>query len=223
VESDFSAIKAGDMLRALGDRSEDRTSFKAEQILTGAFQTVAGTIKSLDVENNEVTITDLKSKKDVTIIVNKASLLKKFPAEIAQRLARRQLMMRMRAAGARPPTKSKSEGNRSGNSDRQQTGNAQKSEGTRQRSGGSGGGRRGGGDINDMLNRFPTITVADLKVGDMIAVSSPKGADPTRITAIKLLAGVEPFLKAPKLPGGRSGRRTQGGGLTIPGLDSVDF
>ena len=31
-----------------------------------------------------------------------------------------------------------------------------------------------GGDINEMINRFPAIKVTDLKVGDMIAASSPK-------------------------------------------------
>ena len=57
--------------------------------------------------------------------------------------------------------------------------------------GGPGGGPRGG--IDEMLERFPTITAADLKVGEMIAISSSKTASLDRITAIKLLAGVEPY------------------------------
>ena len=210
VESDFSVIKEGDMLRALGDRSQDRTSFKAEQILTGAFLTVAGTVKSINVEKNEVTIADLKTKKDVIIQVNSDSLLKKFPAEVAQRLARRQMMMRMRSAGGvRPPRSQNSQAKKDGKSSNK---TAEQNTQRRQRRGQGAGNRRGGrggGDINDMLNRFPTIKVADLKVGDMIAASSPKGNDPTRLTAIKLLAGVEPFLKIPQMSrrSSRGGRR----------------
>jgi hypothetical protein len=84
-------------------------------------------------------------------------------------------------------------------------------------------GMRAGGSIDDMLDRFPNITVADLKVGDMIAASSTKGADSDRVTAIKLLSGVEPFLKAPQAAGARQngGQRGQDSGFTIPGLDGI--
>ncbi|MCB1023364.1 MAG: hypothetical protein KDB79_03185 [Acidobacteria bacterium] len=212
VESDFSAIAVGDMLRAVGDRSEDQTSLKAEQILTGAFVTVAGTVKSIDVEKNEVTITDLKTKEDVTIAVNKDSLLKKFPTEIAERMAGAQ-MMGMQGGGQRA----------GGNQPR--GGQTRPANGENQ-SEGSGPARRGpgGGDINEMLNRFPTIAVADLKVGDMLAASSSKGDDSTHLTAIKLLAGVEPFLRMAQMSSGSAGGRSSvGGSLTIPGLDGVDF
>ncbi len=205
VESRLADIQPGDMLRAIGDRSEDQKTFSAERILTGAFLTVAGTVKSIDEDRNEVTITDLKTKSDVTIIVNKDSLLKKFPEEIAQRLARAQ-MMGMQGGRVRPPG----------------GGNQPPAGGAREGRGGLGGGMRGG-DINEMLNRFPTIKVSDLKAGDMIAASSPKGKNPNRLTAIKLLAGVEPFLKAPQMPAGRRGRGSTEGGISIPGLDGADF
>jgi hypothetical protein len=80
-------------------------------------------------------------------------------------------------------------------------------------------------DLNQMLNNFPTITVADLKPGEMIAVSSSKSDDLTRLTAIKLLAGVEPFITMAAMRGGQrgGGRGGVSGGLTIPGLDNVDF
>ncbi len=234
IESDISAVKVGDMMRALGDRSEDRSSFKAEQILTGAFVTVSGTVKSIDVEKNQVTITDLKTKKDVIIAVNSSSLLKKFPVETAQRLARMQMMIRMRAAGIAPPNSGRTEGDAAQNNGtgKKPATDGKKPEGDSSEAGrrpgrgaGRGGGMRGGGDINEMINRFPTITVADLKVGDMIAASSPKGTDPGNLTAIKLLAGVEPFLTMPQIPAGRGGARNTsvGGSLTIPGLDGADF
>ena len=62
--------------------------------------------------------------------------------------------------------------------------------------GGSGrwSGRRPGFNINDMLERLPTISIADVKVGDTIIVSSTQGVDPTRLTAISLVAGADTLL-----------------------------
>lgn len=197
-QSSLAEIKPGDMIRALGDKSADGTSFAAEEIVTGAFQTVAGTVKTVDAAKNEVVITDFHTKKDVTIALGSASVLKKFPAEMAERMAQFQ-------GGARPPGQGGA---------RPPGGNPQGGPGR----GGFGGQRNGG--IDEMLERFPDITTSDLKPGDMIAVSSTKTSNADRITAIKLLAGVEPFLKAAQANGGD--RRRQGGtdgGFTIPGLD----
>ena len=52
----------------------------------------------------------------------------------------------------------------------------------------------GGMNIQDMLERLPTTTLADVKVGDTIIVSSTKGADPTRVTAITLISGADTLL-----------------------------
>ncbi len=211
VSGGIDQIGPEDMIHALGDKSTDGTSFLAEEVITGTFQTVAGTIKSVDPEKNEVVITDLKTKQDVTIQIKPSSLLKRFPEEIAQRLARFQMMM---ASGAVP------QGGAAGGNRQTQTRPA--GEGGQGRPGMQGGGMRG--DINDMLNRFPTITAADLKAGEIIAVSSPKSADPGRMTAIKLLAGVEPFITMQQASsGGRRGGQGVSGGLNIPGLDSVEF
>ncbi len=214
VKSDISKIQKDDMLRALGDKSEDGVNFKAEQILTGAFVTVAGKVKSVDAAKNEVAITDQATEKDVTIAVNDASLLKKFPEETAQMMAMMMMRQQGGGGGVQPPNSGRGQGNRpAGNRPAGQEGGE-----------GRGRGGRGNMDINEMLNRFPTISVADLKVGEMIAVSSPKGNDPTKLTAIKLLAGVEPFLQMQQAAGGRRGGR--GGissGITIPGLDNIDF
>ena len=74
-------------------------------------------------------------------------------------------------------------------------------QGTSNGSGGAGTGsagsgqRGGGGDPQQMLNRAPAIQLADLKKGDAIMVVSTDGA--TEVTAITLLAGVEPLLEAP--------------------------
>ena len=63
-----------------------------------------------------------------------------------------------------------------------------------QRGGARGGG--GGGDIGQMLDRLPAMPLSELKRGDAIMVSTTQGSDPGRVTAVMLLAGVEPLLTA---------------------------
>jgi hypothetical protein len=213
VSSALPEIKVGDMVRALGDKSSDGAAFAAETIVSGAFQTVAGTVKSIDTAKNEIVVTNLQTKKDVTISLAGATTLKKFPAEMAERMAGSQSGGGVTPpGGARPP--------QAGG----QVAAGQPAAGGMPAGQGRGGFAARAGNIDDMLERFPNITAADLKAGDMIAVSSSKGDDPSRMNAIKLLAGVEPFLR---LAQGRqrSGGRGDSvdGGFSIPGLDGIGF
>lgn len=205
-------INTGDMIRALGDKGADDTTFNAEKIVTGAFVTVGGTIKSIDAAKNEIVIASIQNKKDITISVGKNSVLKQFPAEMAQRMAQFQMMQAGAAQPGRQGEIRPPQGNRQTEQPNQ----------TGQTPGGmrTGGGGMRGGSIDDMLERFPNITLADLKVGEMIAVSSTKTNNADRITAIKLLSGVEPFLSLAQAQGQRSGgQRGQDTGFTIPGLE----
>lgn len=213
--SNIKEIFIGDNVRALGDKSTDGATFQAEEIISGAFQTVGGKVKSIDAAKNEIVIEDIKTKKDITIAVGANSALKKFPAEMAQRMA-------MRASGEnggfRPPQQG-NQNNPQNNQANPPANNGQTPERT-----GMGGGRGGRGDINEIFERLPVITVAELKAGDMIAVSSTKTDNPSKITAIRLLAGVEPFLNSPQ--GQNSGGRGRGGqdsNFTIPGLDGFSM
>lgn len=61
--------------------------------------------------------------------------------------------------------------------------------------GAAGSPQRGSGDPQQMLNRAPAIQLADLKKGDAVMLVSTDGA--SEVTAITLLAGVEPLLEAP--------------------------
>jgi hypothetical protein len=45
-----------------------------------------------------------------------------------------------------------------------------------------------------MLERLPTISVAQVKVGETIIVSSTQGVDPSRLTAIALVSGADTLL-----------------------------
>jgi len=53
-----------------------------------------------------------------------------------------------------------------------------------------------GQDLGQVLDRLPAIALGDLKPGDAIMVSGSAGSDAGRLTAISLLAGVEPLLTA---------------------------
>jgi hypothetical protein len=55
---------------------------------------------------------------------------------------------------------------------------------------------RRGGDLQDMLERMPQLKLDELKPGDAIMLSATNGADPSSVTAINVLAGVEPLLTA---------------------------
>jgi hypothetical protein len=161
-------IKVGDQARVLGDRSADGNSVAAERIVSGPFRQMAGTVATVRAEAGEIDIKDLASKKTVTLRIDVDSTLKKLPPEAAAMLARRLRPGR----GAGPPD---------------QTGVA----GAR---GPAGPGQ--GGDPNQMLDRLPAMPLTELKPGDAVMVSSASAADAPRVTAIMLLAGVEPLLAA---------------------------
>ena len=80
--------------------------------------------------------------------------------------------------------------------------------------GGPGGG--GGFDAQDLLERMPQLNLAELKPGDMIVVSSTIGADPTRLTAMALIAGIDALINA--MPAGAARPNIAGGqDLGLPG------
>lgn len=219
-ESSIADIKVGDMLRAVGDRGADNTTFTAEEVLTGAFQTVAGTVKSIDAEKGEIVVTDMATEKDSIVKVTTSSQLKRFPEDMATRMAG------FGGGGAAPggqggirPAGGGRPGGQPGAGDQPGQGGQPGPGGMRM---GGGAGRNG---IDDMFERLPAIGVSDLKIGDVIAVSSSKGNDASSVTAIKLVAGVEPFVKAAQTQtaAGRGGRNSGGGvSFSIPGLDGFD-
>lgn len=171
--SKFEELKVGDQIRALGDRTPDGASMKPEKIVTGAFRVVGGTVTAVDAASGEVKINDLQTKQPLTIVIKQDAVLRKFPA-----MGEGGGMTVMRPGGAPggPGGQAPAQGG---------TG-----------PGGQGAGPRPGGGMNiqDMLERLPTIAISDLKVGDTILVSSTKGADPTRLTAITLVSGADTLL-----------------------------
>jgi hypothetical protein len=83
-------------------------------------------------------------------------------------------------------------------------------EGTPPGAGGYGAGRRSGGDMEQVLQRAPAIKLADLQKGEAVMLVSTEGAN--EVTAIKLLAGVEPLLESPEASRNLLANWSMGGG-----------
>jgi hypothetical protein len=189
--STFAELQVGDTVRVLGDKNEDGTRFKAEELIFGSFLSIAATVVSVNAATGEVVVTDLKTKKPVTIQTNQNTMLRKLDERVARFLA---LRMHPDAAagggppgaGAGPPQAQSGAPGASGAAD------------SGRPSVGAGGPRPGAanGDLQQLLERSPQLSLADLKKGDALIISSSKGADGSSMTAFSLVAGVEPFLAA---------------------------
>jgi hypothetical protein len=175
--SSFAELKAGDEVHILGNKNPEGTEIVAEKVVFGFFPQIAATIKSINAAANEVLVTDLATKKPVTIRVVGDSVMRKLPDMAAQMLARRYGAARggADAAGGRGVGRGAGPGGPGG-------------------PGGFGGGR--GGDVGQILDRAPAITLADLKAGDAIMVKTTAGSGSGPGTAVMLIAGVEPILTA---------------------------
>src|SRR5579884_3877465 len=68
--SSFAELKVGDRLRALADKNDDGTRFKAEEIVSGSFRTLAAQVVSVDAAANTITVTDLSSKNKQRLTVH---------------------------------------------------------------------------------------------------------------------------------------------------------
>ena len=87
--SNISEVKAGDQIRVLGDRDADGMNLKAEKVVFGTFRQIAATVNAVDSQTGELKVTDLASKKPLTIRVTSDSSMKKLPDMAARMLARR--------------------------------------------------------------------------------------------------------------------------------------
>lgn len=175
-------IKTGDQLRARGTRSADGKELTAEEVISGSFRNIAGTISSIDAANNTITVKDILAKKSVVVKFNSDSQLRKLAPQMAQRLA---FFLKGGAQAAQGGTPASGQTPASG------TPNAGPGQG------GAQGSRPGGGpDFQQMLSRIPSVTLADLQKEDAVMVVATQGTTGNEVTAITLLGGVEPILTA---------------------------
>jgi hypothetical protein len=173
-------ITAGDQLRARGVRSADGTELEAEEVVSGTFRNIAGTVTSADAGSNSVTVMDLVTKKPMVLRITADSQLRKLPPMVAQRIA---LRLRGQSPDGAPGPSTP------GASSPAKTAETKPS--------GAGGSRPGGSpDFQQMLKRMPAVTLADLQKGDAVMIVTTQGTATTQPTAITLLSGVEPILSA---------------------------
>jgi len=204
--SNFNELKVGDQLRALGDRGQDPTHFNPEKVVTGSFRTVGGVVTEVDAATGEIKIKELEKKTPLTIVIKQDAVLRKFPQEMGAMMGG----MRAGAGGPGGPGGAPPAGGAPPQGGQGQAG-------ARPPGGGPGGGGR---NINDMLERLPTISIADVKVGDTIIVSSTQGVDPSRLTAISLVTGADTLfaMLAPRPQPGQTAPNPAaglGGGITF--------
>jgi hypothetical protein len=177
-KSAFNQIKAGDQLRARGTRSADGHELAAEEVISGTFRNIAGTISSIDPAAGTITVKDVLGKKPVTIKLSRDSQMRKLPPQLAQRIAfflkSPELAQAAAAArGAAGPGAAPGPGGRRG---------------------GFGAGHAP--DFQQIINRLAAVTLRDLEKEEAVMIVSTPGTGGSEVTAITLLSGVEPILTA---------------------------
>jgi Domain of unknown function (DUF5666) len=173
----FDQIKTGDQLRARGSRSADGKELIAEEVISGTFRNIAGAITAVDSGAGTVTVKDILAKKSVVVKLTADSQLRKLPPPLAQRIA---LFLKGSPAGG-----ASAAGPGSGGPGGDAPGGGQS--------------RAGGGgplDFQQMVNRLPAVTLADLQKDEAVMIVSTSGTGGSEVTAITLLSGVEPILTA---------------------------
>ena len=207
-------IQPGDQLRARGTKSPDGLELAAVEVVSGSFRNISGTISSINKADSTLTLKDLTTKQTVTVHVGADAQMRKLPDTMAKTLAAMTQPGAGAAAGGNAGAGAAAQGQarpqypaNNGQPGNQQAGNqpagGQAAQGGNGRtSGGVGGGMgsdngqgRRGGDLQTMLSRAPAIHLSDLQKGDAVMLVSTQGT--TDVTAVTLLAGVEPLLQAP--------------------------
>lgn len=186
------AIHPGDQLRARGQKNATDTDVTADEVVSGTFRNISGTINSIDTAASTVQLKDLATKKQVTIKITPDSQMHKLPENTARMLASILNSNGNGFAGHNGPGGG-APGAGQGAAAAPQGGGA----------GGPAGGRRvgfaggpgGGLDTQTILSRAPRIKIEDLKKGDAVMVVATD--DASGMSAITLMAGVEPLLEAP--------------------------
>jgi hypothetical protein len=192
--STLDQIQKGDQLRARGTRSADGKEFTADEIVSGLFRNVAGLVTASDPANGTITVNDILGKKSITLKVSPDSQMRKLPAMMAQMIAR----VAHNEAGQAQPQGASSEASNAQATQPAQGGGATSHPAEGRPGEGGPGGFRGGRvpDFQQMLNRTPAVTLADLQKGDAVMLVATQGSAETEPTIITLVAGVEPILTA---------------------------
>ena len=206
-------IHPGDQLRVRGDKSPDGLTVTAEEIVSGSFKNLSGTIVSLNPASNSFVIKDLATKKNETVTISSDSDVRNLPPEMAARFAPRTGAGAGAGAGAgggrpegagAPPAAAAGGGTPPAGGAGRPAGGYGGGAGGAGGAGGYGGGaggpgaRRGGApDLASIIPRLPKATLADLKPGQALMIVASGNGTGGPYTAITVLGGVEPLLTGP--------------------------
>jgi len=174
-------IHPGDQLWARGTKTPDGTAIAADGVISGTFRSIPGTVISTDTAASTVTVKDLSTKKPVTVRVTADAQMRRLDDNVATMLAAR---LKGNPAGGGRGANSGGAGTSGGNGGGQRSFNQR---------GGAGAGRM---DLETILDRAPEIQLGALKKGDAVMIVATE--DASGLSAVKLLAGVEPLLEAPE-------------------------
>jgi hypothetical protein len=186
----IAAIHPGDQLSARGTRNADGTAFAADGVITGTFRSIPGTVISTDTAASTVTVKDLSTKKPVTVHIAADLELRRLDDNVATRIA---AGLKGNATAGRGAYGGGANGGGGGQRNFNQAGGGGGGQRSFSQTGGAGSGHM---DLESILDRAPQIQLGALKKGDAVMIVATE--DASGLSAVKLLAGVEPLLEAPE-------------------------
>ena len=184
----FSDIRAGDQMRALGTKSADGAQFTAEKIVSGTFRNIGATVISVDASKGTITVKDLANGKPLLVRTDADSKLHELTPRVAETIARFNAGGTPKGAPGQRGPGQRSELTRMANRQGHERPGGRPGEGTMP------GGQSA--NFNQMLQQMPPLSLSSPKPGEPLIVVSTEGAKPGQVTAIAVLSGVEPILRA---------------------------
>lgn len=173
-------IRSGDQLRARGSRGAGGAELSADEIVSGSFRNVAGTVVSANSASGILTVRDLTAREEIAVHITPQTQMRKLPLPLAQRIA-------FRLRGEAPPQGTPPNAAPA----------APAASGANPARGANGDTRApGAGDFQQLISRLPAASLSDLQKGDAVMIVATQPGRDGRLNAITLLGGVEPILQA---------------------------
>jgi len=190
----FEQITVGDQIRVLGNGSADGSRMSAEQVVSGSFRVLRGTVAGVDAATGTLTVRENGDGHGglVRVTIGGDALVRRLPPMMVMRLLRAsELTSGDAPAGPAAPA------------------------GAGGRWAGAAGGRAP--DPDEVLERLPAVTAAQIQKGEEVAVLGPKQDGAAEMPAMKV--AVWTMTSLPSGRGGGRGRADAGAGAADPFSD----
>ncbi len=182
----FEEIKVGDQVRALGTKSADGSHLIAEELVSGTFLNIGATVISVDAPKGTFVVKDLATGKPLLVRTGADTQLHQLTPEVADTIAvfNAQAQTKGGAELAAKSGKEKSGEVKGGRIRKPSREEEQKVAAESKES------------FEQILRHMPLLSLNQLKPGQPLIVVSTEGARPSEVTAIAVLSGVGPILRA---------------------------